>query len=235
MQQVTLSLSSARPLSASLVNLVNDACSQVEDAGGDADLVIYLDGQSRGSGLWPYDVEIAVVNRWERALRRVERLPGVVVALADGDCQGVAAEALLVTDYRVAVAGSRFRLASRDGLTWPSMAVHRLANQIGQARSRPVVLLGTGITEEQALACHLIDIVVADRDAGAEHITATVAAQQGRELAVRRHLLLEAQDTGFDDALGSHLAACDRSHRLWTAAAAPGEARPEVGAVVCEE
>jgi isomerase DpgB len=35
----------------------------------------------------------------------------------------------------------------------------------------------------------------------------------GAELAVRRQLMLEAMTTTFEDALGVHLAACDRALR----------------------
>ncbi|KOG89867.1 enoyl-CoA hydratase, partial [Streptomyces varsoviensis] len=32
----------------------------------------------------------------------------------------------------------------------------------------------------------------------------------GKDLAIRRQLLLDARTTSFEDALGPHLAACDR-------------------------
>jgi len=38
-------------------------------------------------------------------------------------------------------------------------------------------------------------------------------AVDGRELSIRRRLLLEAASTSFEDALGAHLAACDRALR----------------------
>ncbi|MCZ9336264.1 enoyl-CoA hydratase/isomerase family protein, partial [Streptomyces sp. TRM76130] len=35
----------------------------------------------------------------------------------------------------------------------------------------------------------------------------------GKELAIRRQLLFDAANTAFEDALGPHLAACDRALR----------------------
>jgi isomerase DpgB len=49
-------------------------------------------------------------------------------------------------------------------------------------------------------------------------VTGAVA---GAELAIRRQLLLDAPTVSFDDALGVHLAACDRAIRqagAWSAA-----------------
>jgi isomerase DpgB len=39
------------------------------------------------------------------------------------------------------------------------------------------------------------------------------SAAPGAELAIRRQLMLEAMTTTFEDALGTHLAACDRALR----------------------
>ena len=51
---------------------------------------------------WPRDLTVALVSKWERALRRLERLPAATIAVADGDCGGPALDALLATDYRIA-------------------------------------------------------------------------------------------------------------------------------------
>jgi isomerase DpgB len=44
-------------------------------------------------------------------------------------------------------------------------------------------------------------------------VVALTAGVAGEELAIRRQLLLDAGHTRFEDALGSHLAACDRALR----------------------
>jgi isomerase DpgB len=47
----------------------------------------------------------------------------------------------------------------------------------------------------------------------AEKAMEVAAAAVGAELAIRRQLVLEAPATTFEDALGTHLAACDRALR----------------------
>jgi isomerase DpgB len=46
------------------------------------------------------------------------------------------------------------------------------------------------------------------------------AAAEGAELAIRRQLVLEAANTAYEEALGVHLAACDRALRRAAAGAA---------------
>jgi isomerase DpgB len=118
----------------------------------------------------------------------------------------VALEALLATDYRVAGEGLRLLVpADRDG-AWPGMAVYRLANQVGVAGARRSVLFGTPIAAAEALALRLVDEVVPDPAAR----LAELAGSLGTRPAILRRLMLDATTTSFEDALGSHLAACDR-------------------------
>ena len=63
------------------------------------------------------------------------------------------------------------------------------------------------------------------------------AAVEGAELAIRRQLMLEAPTATFEDALGVHLAACDRSLRRLAVAVARMTARPppdDIRAVRCD-
>jgi isomerase DpgB len=212
--EVCLRIASAQKLSAPLIEAINRTCDQVEDGRGDVAVLVGLQGLAPDADeFWPYDVEISLVNRWERALRRLERLPAPTVAFVDGLCCGLAVEALLTTDYRVAGHYLRVRLAARAGASWPSMAVHRLANQLGLAFARPMVLFGAEMSIQQAVAAGIVDEIVDDLPAATGRILDRLAHQPGRELAVRRQLLLEAPATAYDDALGRHLAACERTRR----------------------
>ena len=103
-----------------------------------------------------------------------------------------------------------------DGATWPGMALHRLAQQTaGTAAIRRAVLFGTPLDAAQALALHLVDEVTDDAASSvAAELTAVFA---GSELAIRRQLLLDGRTAPFEEALGAHLAACDRALRRTTA------------------
>jgi isomerase DpgB len=146
-------------------------------------------------------------------LRRLERLPAVTVAVLDGACRGPALDVLLTTDYRLATPDARLGVGSLDGSTWPGMALYRLAHQLGPARARQLALFGVELPASRALDWGLLDEVVPDPEERSQELLAGFGTVSGKELAVRRQLLGEATTTSFEDALGGHLAACDRALR----------------------
>jgi isomerase DpgB len=163
---------------------------------------------------WSSDLPVALVSKWERGLRRLERLPAVTIAVADDDCGGPALDALLVADYRIMPAGARLVMPVVSGATWPGMALYRLARQAtGAALARRAVLFGTPIGAVEAQVMGVIDDVAANAALALDKAMEVAGAAPGAELAIRRQLMLEAMTTTFEDALGAHLAACDRALR----------------------
>ncbi|HEX6344778.1 enoyl-CoA-hydratase DpgB [Umezawaea sp.] len=207
-----LDIDSGWVLSPSLIASVEELCDNVEDTAADTAVVLRLGGSPNDGG-GPGDVGVHLVNKWERALRRLERLAAVTIAVADGDCSGVALEALLSCDYRIGTPGLRLALPVAAGEPWPGMVVHRLANQLGVARARHLVLFGSAITGRRAVELGILDELTEDVDFAVEAQTALARGLAGTELAIRRRLLMDATTTSFEDALGTHLAACDRTLR----------------------
>lgn len=196
-----------QPLSAGSVAALSAFCDRVEDQPAGA-AVIHVTGAPEAD--WTDGLGVQLVNKWERTLRRLERLGTATVAVADGDCGGAALEALLATDYRIATGTLRLVVPAESGAAWPGMALYRLANQAGVARTRRTVLFGTPVPAAEALELHLVDEIVADRAAGLVRAAEIARRYAGPELAIRRQLMLDATTISFEEALGSHLAACDR-------------------------
>jgi isomerase DpgB len=204
-------------LTAESVAELGALCNRAED--GDANrpgaksvVVLRVSGVP-GPG-WSSGLPVALVSKWERGLRRLERLPAVTIAVADDDCGGPALDALLVADYRIMPAGARLVMPVVAGATWPGMALYRLARQTaGAALARRAVLFGTPIGAADAQAMGVIDDVAANAALALEKAIEVAGAATGAGLAIRRQLILEAMNTTFEDALGVHLAACDRALR----------------------
>jgi isomerase DpgB len=205
----TLAVDGSQPLTLDTVKLLNELCDRAEDAVGARDyapLVLRLSGAPTAPAAPP----LPLVNKWERALRRLERLDVPIVALAEGDLGGIALEVLLAADYRIATPDARLLPpVAADGV-WPGMALYRLANQAGILATRRAVLFGTAIDAEQALAMQLIDQLADDPAAALVASAQPLLAAAGSGLAIRRQLMLDAGTTSFEEALGRHLAACDR-------------------------
>ncbi|MGW2086507.1 enoyl-CoA-hydratase DpgB [Streptomyces sp. NPDC001880] len=208
----TLEIDSTRPLCPRLVAEVNDLCDRLEDANGTTSAVIRLHGTGPAEN-WPGDVGIDVVSRWEKALRRLEQGRFAKIVTVEGVCSGPALDVLLTADHRIGTPGMHIAVPVNNDGVWSGMAVHRLTNQLGGLHARRLVLFGAELSEQRALAIGLIDQTTKEPAAVAARLAARFAQLDPVELAIRRQLVIEAGVTAFEDALGKHLAACDRTLR----------------------
>lgn len=191
---------------------LNDICEQAEDR---THGIIILEFPSRPLDLvaWPGRIGIQDVNRWERAVRRLERLAALIIAVASGSTDGPALDLLVATDYRIATPNFRLYIPINDGHVWPGMAIHRLVNQVGVTRGRQLLMGGHEITAQRAFDIGLID-EISDVTLDAVRVAVSrLYPMSSTEISIRRQLLLEATTTTFEDAIGTHLAACDRELR----------------------
>ncbi|GAA2658945.1 hypothetical protein GCM10010400_16160 [Streptomyces aculeolatus] len=208
---LTLVIDGAGPPTAASVRALGTICDEAEDGGGTGLVTVHVTGAPEPG--WTAGLDVQLVSKWERGLRRLERLPAATVAVARGDCGGTALDAFLAADIRVATPGARL-LVARDGeATWPGMASYRLVQLAGAAAIRRAVLFGLPIDAPEARALGLVDDLAADPASGVAAAAGLVAGLSGKEVAIRRQLLFDATTTSFEDALGRHLAACDRSLR----------------------
>lgn len=198
-----------------LTETVNLLCDQVQERTERAErtVVVLRFAEVTACREWPGDVSIQDVNRWERALRRLERLPAVTIAVAHGTCGGPTLDLWLTADLRIGSADLNLLLPVNDGLLWPGMALYRLVQNIGLAQARRLVLWGGELTGQAAADLGLLDELCADPDEAARTATVLAGRVSDREHEVRRQLLREATTAEFDDAVGVHLSACDRELR----------------------
>jgi isomerase DpgB len=205
---LVLRIDGTRPLSTKLVAALAAVCDGAEDGGDHNTVIVHVSGAPEDS--LDKDLTVALVSKWERGLRRLERLPAATIAVASGECGGLALEALLTTDYRIATASVRLQVPVQARVTWPGMALHRLVRQAGVAAVRRAVLFGVPIEAREALTVRLIDELTDDTPSALTAAARLTSAFPGAELAIRRQLMLDAPTVSFEDALGVHLAACDR-------------------------
>jgi isomerase DpgB len=209
---LVLRVDGSRPLSAETVAELAAVCGRAEDGDSPRPVAVIVSGVPEPG--WAGGLSVALVNRWERGLRRLERLPAVTIAAAEGDCGGPALDALLATDYRIMQARARLIVPVLAGAPWPGMALYRLARQAScAAQARRAILFGTPIAAVTAKTIGVVDEVADDMTASLGQALAAAAAVRGPEVAITRQLVMEAPATTFEDALGTHLAACDRALR----------------------
>lgn len=201
---------------ADVVAEIGELCDRAEEAAPPRPVMLELVGPGPGSaplGGWAEEVDVGLVNKWERAVRRLERLGVPTITVVSGECSGESLDLLLATDYRIGAPDVRLSLARTEGLLWPGMALHRLVQQVGLATARRMALFGRRLDAPEALALGLLDEVTDDPAASVAAAAARAAELTGTEVAVRRRLLLEAAVSSHEEALGVHLSAVDRTLR----------------------
>jgi len=201
----------ARPVDAATVEAVLTICDRAEDGHTTGLLTVHATGAPQPG--WTAGLSVGLMTKWERAVRRLERLSLLTVAVVTGDCGGAALDLLLATDVRIAVTGARLVVPLSGDATWPGMSLYRLARQGTTAHLRRAALLGTPVDAGHAAAAGVIDMVVEQPDRALAELAAAAATITGTELAIRRQLTLDAAEHSFEEAVGSHLAACDRALR----------------------
>lgn len=155
-------------------------------------------------------------GRWERAVRRFERLDAVGITVAYGVCGGISLDLLLVADCRIASQDCQLKLPRCEGQFWPGMAMYRLAQQVGLAQARRIVFQEQQIDRSRCIELGLVDPSMSDIDTVLADQLAKLTDVSTSDLAIRRRLLQEAISTSYEDALGTHLAACDRTLKRTT-------------------
>jgi isomerase DpgB len=153
------------------------------------------------------DDNITEVNAWERALHLIERSSAATVAVFGRRIAGSALEVGLACDFRIAEPASQV-IWHNDGAIWPSTALFRLVRLIGSARTIRLTVLGQPVPADAANDSGLVDVVTDDPVAE----VATLGAAVGRlgNFRIVRRLIAEAAHSSYDEALGAHLAACER-------------------------
>lgn len=211
MNSTLTELDATRPLD-ELTAALNSLCDEAESDRHRTTLVLRVSAAS-APAVWPGDVSVSAVNRWERAVRRLEKLDATTVVIAEGHSAGPAVDVLLAADVCVGVSGLSVELPVNDGHFWPGMALYRLVRRLGAHRTRQLLLWDAGISLARALELGLIDRG-AETAEEAEAVARTVTGHLAdRETALRRQLIAEAETAEYDEALGVHLAACDRELR----------------------
>jgi isomerase DpgB len=217
LQSHYLDLPNNAALTRDLINAIESVCNTAEDSGPNCLLVFRFNNEttaySNAAAAPP--VDIALINKWEAALSRLERASAVSVCLVDGDLRGYSSALLLATDFRIATSNSTIAITDGDRPIMPGMVLHRLANQIGAGASRPIALFGKVLTAADARTISLVDLVEDDLDLALSRACNSWAPAHIDDIRVRRALLLEAGAMTSEQVLGTHLAACDRTLRKY--------------------
>ncbi|AKK67741.1 enoyl-CoA-hydratase DpgB [Xanthomonas translucens] len=207
---VHLDIDAASALNDEQIQRLTDACDEVEDAATPAILILHLRGTAKppAAACWPGAVSLDLVNRWEKAMRRFERLDGLSLAWIENACSAGMLDLLLAVDQRIAAPTASICVHSGEA-AWPSMAMRRMSTRLGMGAARAVFLFQTQLCCARMAQLGVVDQVSDDGQGAIVAWLASLAGVDVQVLPSRRLLLLEGAAHSYEQAVGQHLAACD--------------------------
>lgn len=208
-------ISGIAALSGELSSQLVHALDEAENTGPSPVLFIHVVGDASLAPLssWPGKTDIRSVTGWEKLLRRIERSDCTTIVLVEHACSRLALELLLVADRRLASRDFSIQWAMPGKEVWPSMALYRLARQIGESRARKLSVEAADVSAHRALELNIVDDIVDNGIHGSDPILRVAQYAPADDFPFCRRLIEESLSASFDEALGAHLAACERALR----------------------
>ncbi|HKN91851.1 MAG TPA: enoyl-CoA hydratase/isomerase family protein [Acidimicrobiia bacterium] len=167
------------------------------------------------------------VEWWETALRHLETIKQLVVALIDGYCLGGGLQLALACDLRIATDRATVAIpASREVGFLAGMAPWRLPRLVGIARAKALLLGGAVLTGAQAAQWGVVDQVVPGDglEPAWEEIVAPLNADNLDSSGECKRMITSALETDHDRARADFLATQTRLLASEHAEARLGEA-----------
>jgi enoyl-CoA hydratase/carnithine racemase len=167
------------------------------------------------------------VEWWETALRRLETIRQLVVALIDGYCLGGGLQLALACDVRIATERATMAIpAAREVGFLAGMAPWRLPRLVGIARAKALLLGGAVLTGTQAAQWGVVDQVVpvGGLEAAWADVTAAADLHNLDSCGECKRIIDSALETDHEQAMADFLATQKRLMASEHAEARLGEA-----------
>lgn len=131
-------------------------------AGADLKVAPKEDGGPTQAPSFPGDRGGDILDRGNRCILRLQRLPKPTLGSINGDAVGIGCSLALATDLRIASDSARFGVIfSRIGLGPDGGASYFLRDLVGTAKALELMLLGDLVVAPEALRIGLVNWVVA--------------------------------------------------------------------------
>ena len=109
-------------------------------------------------------IDMSFHERWEQALRMLEKMEKVIIVGMHGYCLGGGLQLAMACDIRVSTADCQIGLpAIRESLI-PGLGTWRLPRYVGWGRAKKLILGGENISGQEALSMGLVDHLVPAED-----------------------------------------------------------------------
>lgn len=154
------------------------------------------------------------LNRWEKTLRRFERLPFVTATYLSADISAFGSDLFFAGSLRFVRQDTTLALPAVNGSLLPTMTVHRLVRDHGTGVARDLLLKGAQVITARTLVESGVASWAGDLGDVLSQLEGLYSARAGlSSYAVVRNLIEDATVLSYEELLGASLAATDKALR----------------------
>ncbi|MDK1288839.1 enoyl-CoA hydratase-related protein [Pseudoalteromonas umbrosa] len=179
-------------------------------------IIMHIDVVTENEQWLPAQIEemSTLYPKWEKCIGRLEKLKNVKIVSCPNKVSQFALELLFVADYRVASNQAGLNLAAAQFDIIPTTFIYRAAHLLGDQQAKKLFLFGQSITANEGVNIGLYDELSDSAAEVVERVVNTLTPTLLNQFSIRRRLIADSHNQSIGEALGSHLAACDRLFAL---------------------
>jgi enoyl-CoA hydratase/carnithine racemase len=153
-------------------------------------------------------IAMSFFRNWEAALRKIETMDPIAIAVIQSHCIGGGLQVALACDLRIARDDARFGItAVKEGIL-PGIGMWRAARYAGLGRAKRLALSADVVDAATALGWGLVDWVVSaeELEARVAELTARIGSMAWTSTRLTKKLTNMAFDTPFADFVEAYFA-----------------------------
>ena len=200
---ITLNRPPANPISAQLVQELNDAVSSFADDDSVRAIIItgsgekiFCAGADLGSAFAGGNVD-SFMRLGNSVLRRIERFPKPIIAAVNGHALGGGCEIAMACHFRLLKEGARMgQTESNLGIIPGFGGTQRMPRLIGRTKALEFMILGSQIPADECLALGLVNRL--SKEGRTLDDAKALARQIAKRPPIATRLIIEAVDDGLE-------------------------------------
>jgi isomerase DpgB len=148
--------------------------------------------------------------KWEKCMARLEKIKNMKIVCCPNNVSQMALELLMVADYRIVGQKSDLKLVSAQLGVVPTTALYRATKLLGAQLAKRIFLFGQTLDASEGVNFGLYDECTEDIETAERRLLGSMTKGVLNDFSVRRRLIEDSHNLNIHEALGAHLAACDR-------------------------
>jgi isomerase DpgB len=192
------------------IQQVQTFCDEVESSS--EDIIMSFELYTMNEGWLPSQIKemSQMYSKWEKCVARLEKIKNMKIVSCPNNVSQMALEFLMVADYRIVGVKSNLKLVTEQLGIVPTTALYRATKLLGTQLAKRIFLFGQAVDATEGVKLGIYDECTQDTEVAEGKLIDSMSEDVMNLFSVRRRLIEDSHNLTIHEALGAHLAACDR-------------------------